>query len=323
MKLNNVLASLLLASVLVSCEKVKLNKVPVSDAGPAQTIQAPVDSLTLTGTGTDSDGSITGYLWSKVSGPNIPAIHTPGSATTKVAGLIAGTYKFQLMVVDNEGATGLDTVSVNVLPATAKTLSLQPGLNDGQDCFVIVRQGDPAISNANSGQALDMPCTQWTYNALGFGEGTIRSYIKFTGLSVIPANADISSAKLSLYGVASSTTTPVGNSHYPGSPYGVNPDNPFWIKPVTANWDESTLTWNNKPGTSDLNQVLAPGTTKQWNNNFIDIDVTEMVRKMILTNTNYGFCLQLQNEAIYRNVTLSTSEATDASLRPKLVVVYR
>ena len=319
---NQLFIPFLLGVVMISCERVELNRVPSADAGPSQTIQLHVDSVTLAGSGSDEDGFITGYLWSKVAGPNIPAVHTPGSATTRITGLIAGTYRFQLMVIDNEGATGLDTVSVNVLPAQATTITLQPG-QDGQDALVITKDGDNASLNMNFGQLGEINYSKWTYAAQGFGEGTMHSYIKFTGLSAIPANAQIVSAKLSFYGVATSGFTPQGNSHYPGSPYGSNPDNAGWVKRVTSNWDETTITWSNKPGTTTANQVAIPGTTTQWNFNAPDLDVTEIVKTMVSTNSNFGFCLSLQNESIYRNVIFSSSEATDAARRPKLVVIYQ
>src|SRR4051812_13731709 len=111
-------------ALLSSCKKYENNKVPVADAGSPQTVQLPGDSATLQGTGTDKDGTIAGYLWSELSGPNAATIVTDGSATTIVDHLSAGVYIFQLMVVDNEGATGLDTVSVNVLPSKIQTVTL-------------------------------------------------------------------------------------------------------------------------------------------------------------------------------------------------------
>ena len=322
MKTNLFLVASLFLVMFAGCKKIKLNKVPIAEAGPAQTIQFHADSVILSGNGTDEDGTIIGYLWSKVTGPNIPAIHTPGAATTRVTGMIAGVYRFQLMVVDDDGATGLDTVSVTVLPAQLTTVTIQPG-TDGQDALVITKDGDNTSPNLNLGQHTEMIYSKWTYGGQGFGEGVMRSYIKFTAVSSIPTSAEILSAKLSFFGVAVSGFSPEGNSHFPGSPYGSGPDNPGWIKRVTSNWDEATITWNNKPGTVDAGQASIPGTTSQWNFNATEIDVTDMVRTMVSTNNNYGFCLSLQNEAIYRNVIFSSSEATDAARRPKLVVIYR
>ena len=45
------------------------NAVPISDAGPDKVITLPANSTTLTGKGTDGDGTIIKYSWTKVSGP--------------------------------------------------------------------------------------------------------------------------------------------------------------------------------------------------------------------------------------------------------------
>jgi len=324
MRTSYLLTASLLLTIVFGCTKEEINKVPVANAGPSQNIQLPVDNVTLTGSGTDVDGQIVGYLWSQLAGPNIAAIQNPAAATTKASGLIVGTYRFQLMVIDNDGATGVDTMAVVVSATESKTLTLQPGPADGQDDIVLMREGD-ANSVLGSYANYDfMAYSRWTYNAEGFGEGTSRSYIKFTGLSAIPAGSQIVSAKLYLYGVQTNLTTfAPGNSHYPGSPYGSNPDNQGWVRKVTANWDEATLNWTNKPGTTNTDQVAIPGTASQWNYNLPELDVTELVKTMIAPNANYGFNLSLQNESIYRSVLVGSSENTDAARRPKLVVVYK
>src|SRR6202007_1021017 len=79
---------------------------PVANAGTAQTITLPVNTVTLTGSGTDADGTIAGYQWTLVSGPSGSAFTSPTAASTSVTNLVQGTYKFQLQVTDNNGATG-------------------------------------------------------------------------------------------------------------------------------------------------------------------------------------------------------------------------
>ena len=70
----------------------------------------------------DADGHIVRYVWKKISGPNAGVITTPlgaGSSTT-VSGLsIAGTYQFQLTVVDDRAAFAKDTLTVNVAAGAA------------------------------------------------------------------------------------------------------------------------------------------------------------------------------------------------------------
>src|SRR4029079_2018924 len=45
------------------------NVAPTANAGPDQTITLPTNSVSLSGSGTDPDGSISSYSWTKISGP--------------------------------------------------------------------------------------------------------------------------------------------------------------------------------------------------------------------------------------------------------------
>jgi parallel beta-helix repeat protein len=87
---------------------------PTANAGADQSITLPTSNVTLSGSGTDADGTIASYAWSRISGPNTPTIVSPSSALTNVTGLIAGTYVFRLTVTDNLGATGFDDVTITV-----------------------------------------------------------------------------------------------------------------------------------------------------------------------------------------------------------------
>lgn len=92
-----------------------VNQVPVANAGPDRTISLPTNTLTITGTGSDPDGSITAYRWTKVSGPTV-TLNGATTATLSMSNLVAGTYVFRLRVTDNSGATANDNVSITVLP---------------------------------------------------------------------------------------------------------------------------------------------------------------------------------------------------------------
>lgn len=88
------------------------NMNPVANAGVDQTINSPISSITFSGSGSDPDGTIVSSTWTQTSGPNIATITTPSSYTSTVTGLIPGIYLFNLTVVDNLGATGVDTVQI-------------------------------------------------------------------------------------------------------------------------------------------------------------------------------------------------------------------
>ena len=87
---------------------------PVAAAGPDQTIQLPTNSVTVNGSG--STGAVS-YAWTRISGPNTPAITSPTAVSTTITGLIAGTYVFQLSI--NAGAS-TDQLTVTVNPAVVQ-----------------------------------------------------------------------------------------------------------------------------------------------------------------------------------------------------------
>ncbi len=100
-------------TITVTVENVTTNNPPVADAGPDQTITLPEGYLTLNGNGTDSDGYIDSFLWTKVSGG--PAtIVDPTSDITDVDDITPGTYVFRLTVTDDYGDTNSDDVTITV-----------------------------------------------------------------------------------------------------------------------------------------------------------------------------------------------------------------
>ncbi len=91
---------------------------PVANAGADATVYLPATSVTLKGTGTDSDGTIASYSWARASGSNYFLINSPKSATTTISNLVEGTYIFQFKVIDNSGASAYDWVTVTVKKGT-------------------------------------------------------------------------------------------------------------------------------------------------------------------------------------------------------------
>jgi hypothetical protein len=94
---------------------------PNATAGADQNITLPSNSVTLIGLGTDSDGSVASYSWTKLSGTG-SSITSSLSASTTVTGLSQGVYTFRLTVTDNGGATASDDVVI-IVNAPGFTLS--------------------------------------------------------------------------------------------------------------------------------------------------------------------------------------------------------
>jgi hypothetical protein len=123
------------------------NRQPAANAGTNQTITLPIDSVTLSGSGSDPDGQVVSYLWTTVSGPSGYIFTSAGSATTTVKNLVAGTYVFRLTVTDNQGATGRSDVTVTVNPSNNQP----PAVNAGTDQTIVL----PVNSVNLSGTATD------------------------------------------------------------------------------------------------------------------------------------------------------------------------
>jgi hypothetical protein len=116
-----------------------VNQSPSVNAGANQTITLPVSTVTLNGSATDADGTISSYQWTKLSGSG-GSIASPNTAVTTVTGLTEGTYNFQLTATDNGGASASKTVVITVIsttppppPPTGYTLTFQTGYDTDAD----------------------------------------------------------------------------------------------------------------------------------------------------------------------------------------------
>lgn len=100
------------------------NAAPSANAGPDQANVEPWSTVTLAGSGTDSDGSIASYAWTQTGGAAVTLSGTGATRTFSAPATMGGdTLTFQLTVTDNLGATSTDSVSIGVLTATEFTRS--------------------------------------------------------------------------------------------------------------------------------------------------------------------------------------------------------
>ena len=82
---------------------------------PTRLSQHRPSSIALNGSSSfDPDGTINQFGWTQVSGPSTAGITDNNTAKPTVTGLIVGTYVFQLMVTDNNGASDTDEVTIQV-----------------------------------------------------------------------------------------------------------------------------------------------------------------------------------------------------------------
>ena len=140
------------------------NMPPTANAGKDQTITLPANSVSFSGNGTDADGTISSYAWTKISGPSGEIINNANSASAIANNLSEGVYQFELQVTDDKGAVGKDTVQITVNTAP----NMPPTANAGKDQTITL----PTNTVSLSGNGTD-------------ADGTISSYAwtKISGAS--------------------------------------------------------------------------------------------------------------------------------------------
>jgi len=131
---------------------------PVANAGANQVVTLPINSVSLVGTGTDSDGTVVSYAWIEISGPSSASVANPSSPSTNVNGLVQGTYEFQLLVTDNNGATGKDTVQVSVNPAA----NIPPVAHVGPDQTITLPTDSIVLSGSGTDADGQVVSYKWT-----------------------------------------------------------------------------------------------------------------------------------------------------------------
>ncbi len=115
------------------------NLPPLINAGEDVTIYLPQSSITITPTASD-DGIIEKYIWTKTAGPQA-TITTPETQDLNATALVEGSYSFQVVVIDDNGASSVDVVNVTVLAA---------GINQ------------PPVVSAGTDQSIALPVTDIT-----------------------------------------------------------------------------------------------------------------------------------------------------------------
>lgn len=94
------------------------NQSPSVDAGPNQTITLPDTDAVMNGTTSDADGTIASKLWTKISGPTGGTISNTAIDDPTMSALQEGTYVFRLSATDDDGATSIDDVQIQVQSST-------------------------------------------------------------------------------------------------------------------------------------------------------------------------------------------------------------
>ena len=159
---------------------------PVADAGISQNITLPVNAITLDGSRSSAPGKIVSYTWAKTAGLEAGSITASTNAVTTVTGLVAGTYEFQLTVVDDNNNSAVASVSVTVKPAPVRP----PVANAGADFTIQLPDGTVELNGSGS-YALDGTITTYSWTKMSgpgavtvSGSHTAMPTVKFTAAGI-------------------------------------------------------------------------------------------------------------------------------------------
>ncbi|WP_375579330.1 tandem-95 repeat protein [Marivirga tractuosa] len=122
-----------LASDEVRVTVTALNTPPIANAGPNKTITLPQDSVEINGSGVDEDGTVEGYQWAQINGPSTADLINDDQASMEAKNLVAGQYRFEITVTDNDGETGTDIMVVNVNEENNNSPTVNAGSNRNID----------------------------------------------------------------------------------------------------------------------------------------------------------------------------------------------
>lgn len=113
------------------------NSLPSVEAGSEQNVNE-LTLVTLSGSATDSDGSITSYSWQQTSGTNVTIVNGDSATASFTAPQIDinETLSFTLTATDNDGGAASDEIDINV--TNVENNSDTPIANAGNDQTVFV-----------------------------------------------------------------------------------------------------------------------------------------------------------------------------------------
>ncbi len=129
------------------------NNAPTANAGADIVITLPKNSITLSGSGTDSDGSVASFQWTKVSG-GAATLADAANASTSASGLVAGVYTFRLTVTDDRGSIASDEVVV--------TVNRPPVANAGPDRVISLPMNRLKITGSATDPDGQVSSYKWT-----------------------------------------------------------------------------------------------------------------------------------------------------------------
>lgn len=180
------------------------NVAPVAKAGPDLTTSST--SITITGSGTDKDGTIKSYKWTQYGGAS-STLTNANTAKVTISGLKEGKYYYRLTVTDNDGASHSDNMMVTVTkssssPTPAPASNIPPVANAGPD----LKTSGSSITIKGSGTDKDGSIKSYKWTQYGGPASTLSN--------AGTANLTVSGLKEGKYYYRLTVTDSSGASHY-------------------------------------------------------------------------------------------------------------
>ena len=153
--------------VIQVMEPVVENRKPAANAGYDKTVTAG-EQVSVTGNGSDSDGEIVSWEWSRVAGMSVTLQNTDSRTVEFTAPEDNGYVRLRLRVTDDDGATDYDDVVVNFeLPEPENKA---PTANAGSNRTV--EAGDEVVIRGN-GEDSDGEITEWSWTQISGADVTL------------------------------------------------------------------------------------------------------------------------------------------------------
>ncbi len=288
-----------------------VNALPVASAGTDISVNKNTD-VSLSGSGDDSDGFITGYQWTQITGTAV-TLNNSNSATTSFTSPAISSVEqltFRLTVTDNESGSHSDDVSVTVNPvntlpvanitaidpvAENTTTSLDGSASNDADGTIVsynwTQVAGPAVTLSNADSAV------LTFTAPAVYQDTVLSF----RLNVVDNNA----------GTASATTQVTVFSVNPDDDVDGLPD--IWEIEFFTTLDHDGTTDSDNDGATDLqeyNFATDPTVEQQPGQPVIvspdDIEVASLQPELTLANPDQhtGFTVSYEFE-VYRDTSMT------------------
>lgn len=199
----------------------------------------------------------------------------------------------------------------DTLQAQQQTITISAG-SDWEDAVISKNtlSGYEYVANANYGNYIRIGANAWTHS----GNPTYRRTLIRFSLEHIPTGSTVNSAVLYLYSDPSAGGAWDQNSQLSGS-------NAFFLEKITQAWDESVVTWNTQPSTTSTGRIWVGASTSTNENR--QVNIASLVQGWVNDPANnFGMKMLLENEAYWRARTYASSDHSNSSLRPKLVITY-